>query len=655
MCVYTHIHIYNRRSEYSNITTVMSSCRGKWVWWLRLIVGVAAVWELVNSQPQTNLLSKGCSQYDPTNSTVFFGDLNATLTDLRRQLSGGGGRWFATAQREDSVDPVYAMAQCRAYMTEADCLACYDFAVSQIRNCTTVGARLDYDGCFLRYESYNFFTQTIENTIECGSRSAPQPITFKREGQTLLSDLQTATPNINGYFAATKRSASNLIIYGVAQCVPTVSPGGCQGCLTAAYEAIQDCLASADARVVDAACFLRYSDTPFFSDNQTTDITAVLRRGEGGNSSNDRATIGGVVGGASLVIILLASLLWYSRKATRGNILGATELQRPIVYNYKDLKAATNNFSEDYKLGEGSFGAVYRATLKNGTTVAVKKLNISYSRAKADFESEGRLISNVHHRNLVRLLGCCSKGSELLLIYEYMENGSLDRFLYGDKRGSLTWKQRFDIIFGTARGIAYLHEHYHVTIIHRDIKPSNILLDDAYQAKIADFGLARLLPEDQTHVSTRFAGTLGYTAPEYAINGHLSEKVDTYSFGVVILEIISGRRCSDMINSETGYLLEEARNLYKSGVHQNVADEALDSNEYNIEDMKKLVEIALICTQSPPSSRPTMSEIVAMILSEGLVEQKISSMSSSAGETSWIDTGSSASNATNSISHFTGR
>lgn len=627
--------------------------RGKLVWWLRLIVAVAAVSTAANSEAQTNLLTKGCSQYNATNTTVFFDDLNATLTELRSKLSGGGGgRWFSTAQREDSADPVYAMAMCRNYMSERDCLECFDFAVSQIRNCSTVGARLDYDGCFLRYESFNFYARTIENTIVCGSRSAPQPTTFKREAQTLLTDLQTATPNINGYFAASKRSsASNLAIYGVAQCAPTVSPGGCQGCLTAAYESIQDCLSSADARVADAACFLRYSDTPFFADNQMTDIASLLRPAEG-NSSKDRATIGGVVGGASLVIILLASLLWFSRKTTRGNILGATELQRPTVYNYKDLKAATNNFSEDYKLGEGSFGAVYRATLKNGTTVAVKKLNMNYGRAKADFESEGRLISNVHHRNLVRLLGCCSRGSELLLIYEYMENGSLDRFLYGDKRGSLTWKQRFDIIFGTARGIAYLHEHYHVTIIHRDIKPSNILLDHEFQAKIADFGLARLLPEDQTHVSTRFAGTLGYTAPEYAINGHLSEKVDTYSFGVVILEIISGRRCSDMINSETGYLLEEARKLYKSGVHQNVADEALDSNEYNIQDMKKLVEIALVCTQSPPSSRPTMSEIVAMILSEGLVEQNISSMSD---ENSWIDTRSSASNATVSISNFTGR
>lgn len=135
-----------------------------------------------------------------------------------------------------------------------------------------------------RYESYNFFAQTIENTKVCGTRSAPEPTIFIREGDTLLSDLQTATPNINGYFAASKRSVSNLIIYGVAQCVPTVSPAGCRGCLTAAYEAIQDCLAFTDGRLVDAACFLRYSDTPFFSDNHTTDIAALLSGGDTRNT-----------------------------------------------------------------------------------------------------------------------------------------------------------------------------------------------------------------------------------------------------------------------------------------------------------------------------------------------------------------------------------
>ncbi|KAH6796950.1 hypothetical protein C2S52_021504 [Perilla frutescens var. hirtella] len=632
--------------------------RGWWNWWLRQIIAMVAVsvwWQKAKSDPQINLLNKGCSQYNATNAADFFNNLNATFSDLRTQLSAGGGRLFATAEQARSSDPVYAMVQCRNYMSETDCLACYDAAVSQIRNCSAAnGARTTLPG----------------NVQICGNQTAPAPAEFEAEGQTLLMNLEAATPRMNPYFAATKRSvanSNNLTIYGVAQCAQTISQTGCQDCLTVAFRNIQGCLPDADGRAVDAACFLRYSDTPFFSDNQTTNITPFL--GAGGNSSKNKAIIGGVVGGGALVLVLVALFLWIkfarkSKPAQRGNILGATELQGPNIYSYKDLKAATRNFSEENKLGEGGFGDVYKATLKNGNLVAVKKLNISYSRAKADFETEVRLISNVHHRNLVRLLGCCSKGSELLLVYEYMANGSLDRFLYGDKRGSLTWKQRFDIIYGTARGLAYLHEQYHVTIIHRDVKPSNILLDNDFGAKIADFGLARLLPENQSHVSTKFAGTLGYTAPEYAIHGHLSEKVDTYSFGVVILEMMSGRRISDLnVDSENEYLLEEAWKLHESGMHQKLADETLDSNEYKPEELKKMVEIALLCTQSPASSRPTMSEILAMLLSDrSVLEQRAPTRSSftygniiNVGETTSASTGTSASNATASSTQFTGR
>ncbi|XP_057807228.1 cold-responsive protein kinase 1-like isoform X2 [Salvia miltiorrhiza] len=642
----------------------------RWSCWLRLIITAAAVsmwWRKANSQPQINLLNKGCSQYNASNAADFFNNLNATFSDLRSQLLSG--TLFATAEQARSSDPVYAMVQCRNYMTPTDCLACYDAAVSQIRNCSAAnGARVIYDGCFLRYESNNFYDQTTlpGNVQICGNRTAPQPAEFAASGEALLRDLEVATPRTKAYYAASKRAVGNFTVYGVAQCAQTITQAGCQDCLTVAYRNIESCLPDADGRAIDAACFLRYSDTPFFADNQTTNITPFL--GAGGNSSKKKAIIGGVVAAGALVLILAAFLLWYkfARKpetAPRSDILGATELQGPNRYSYKDLKAATSNFSEENKLGEGGFGDVYKATLKNGNVVAVKKLNISYSRAKADFETEVRLISNVHHRNLVRLLGCCNKGPDLLLVYEYMENGSLDRFLYGDKRGSLSWKQRFDILFGTARGLAYLHEQYHVTIIHRDVKPSNILLDKEFQAKIADFGLARLLPENQSHVSTNFAGTLGYTAPEYAIHGHLSEKVDTYSFGVVILEMMSGKRSSHMnMDTDTEYLLEEAWKLYESGLHEKLADATLESSEYKVEELKKMVEIGLMCTQSPASSRPSMSEIVVMMLSDGSLEGKAPSRGSVSygnrvgGETSTsVSTGSSVSNATNSFTRFTGR
>nr|XP_016437626.1 PREDICTED: cysteine-rich receptor-like protein kinase 3 [Nicotiana tabacum]XP_016437627.1 PREDICTED: cysteine-rich receptor-like protein kinase 3 [Nicotiana tabacum] len=226
----------------------------------------------------------------------------------------------------------------------------------------------------------------------------------------------------------------------------------------------------------------------------------------------------------------------------------------------------------------------------------------------------------------------------------------------------LNWKQRFDIIFGIARGLVYLHEQFHVCIIHRDIKSSNILLDDEFQPKIADFGLVRLLPEDQSHVSTQFAGTLGYTTPEYAIHGHLTEKVDVYSFGVVVLEIISGRRSNDMqIEPVTEYLLEKAWKLHETAMPEKLVDETLDPNEYNEQEAKKIVEIALMCTQSPANLRRTMSEVVVMLLSDHSTDARtpsrptVISMDKSTPADSSITTGSSASNAASTFSDFTGR
>nr|ACM89612.1 receptor-like protein kinase [Glycine max] len=244
------------------------------------------------------------------------------------------------------------------------------------------------------------------------------------------------------------------------------------------------------------------------------------------------------------------------------------------------------------------------------------------SKMEDDFESEVKLISNVHHRNLVRLLGCCSRGPERILVYEYMANSSLDKFLFGSKKGSLNWKQRYDIILGTARGLAYLHEEFHVSIIHRDIKTGNILLDDYLQPKIADFGLARLLPRDRSHLSTKFAGTLGYTAPEYAMQGQLSEKADTYSYGIVVLEILSGQKSTNVKVDDEGreYLLQRAWKLYERGMQLELVDKDIDPNEYDAEEAKKIIEIALLCTQASAAARPTMSELIVLLKSKSLVE-----------------------------------
>jgi len=453
-------------------------------------------------------------------------------------------------------------------------------------------------------------------------------------------------------------------VYAAAQCVETVGEGGCAQCLNVAVANIDGCPPNSDGRAVDAGCFMRYSDKSFFPANSTVDLAVYLRSGK---SSHKGAIIGGIIGGvAFLFLVGLLTLLLVRRsrktKPRKGDILGATELQGPTSFYYHDLKAATNNFNEKSKLGEGGFGDVYKGLLKNGKTVAVKRLIVmETSRAKADFESEVRLISNVHHRNLVRLLGCSRKGSEFLLVYEYMANGSLDKFLFGDRRGTLNWRQRFNIIVGMARGLAYLHQEFHVCIIHRDIKSSNVLLDDDFQPKIADFGLARLLPDDHSHLSTKFAGTLGYTAPEYAIHGQLSEKVDTYSFGVVVLEILSGRKSNDTrLEPETQYLLEWAWKLYETDNLMALLDESLDPEEYRPDEVKRIMDIALLCTQSAVAARPMMSEVVVMLLTKNDPEIQptrptfIDATSRVRGETS-SSSSSSASKATISVSQFSAR
>ncbi|KAG4377144.1 hypothetical protein GLYMA_18G046400v4 [Glycine max] len=448
-------------------------------------------------------------------------------------------------------------------------------------------------------------------------------------------DLQKATPKISGYFAATKTQVAGGAIYAIAQCAETLTQLTCLDCLSIEQSGIQDCLPNTNGRGVDPqVCFMRYSETPFFADNQTIDISPFLKQG-GGGSIKKWVVIGGGLAGALLVVILISSFRWHRRsqspkRVSRSTIMGATELKGLTRYKYNDLKAATKKFSEKNKLGEGGFGAVYKGTMKNGKVVAVKKL-ISGNSSNIDdeFESEVMLISNVHHRNLVRLLGCCSKGQERILVYEYMANASLDKFLFGKRKGSLNWKQRYDIILGTARGLAYLHEEFHVSIIHRDIKSGNILLDEELQPKISDFGLVKLLPGDQSHLSTRFAGTLGYTAPEYALHGQLSEKADTYSYGIVVLEIISGQKSIDakvVDDDEDEYLLRQAWKLYERGMHVELVDKSLDSNSYDAEEVKKVISIALLCTQASAAMRPALSEVVVLLSSNDLLEHMRPSM-----------------------------
>ncbi|CAN6441687.1 unnamed protein product [Victoria cruziana] len=219
------------------------------------------------------------------------------------------------------------------------------------------------------------------------------------------------------------------------------------------------------------------------------------------------------------------------------------------TFTYEELAIATNGFSSENLLGQGGFGYVHKGILPNGKEVAIKQLKSGSGQGEREFHAEVEIISRVHHKHLVSLVGYCISGTQRLLVYEFVPNNTLEFHLHGRSQPTMDWSTRLKIALGAARGLAYLHEDCHPRIIHRDIKAANILLDFKFEAKVADFGLAKLSADNNTHVSTRVMGTFGYLAPEYASSGKLTEKSDVFSFGVMLLELITGRRPFDASQS----------------------------------------------------------------------------------------------------------
>lgn len=327
--------------------------------------------------------------------------------------------------------------------------------------------------------------------------------------------------------------------------------------------------------------------------------------------------------------------------------LQAIAAREQRAFRYEALVAATRNFAAKQKLGQGGFGPVYRGRLDDGREVAVKRLGAGSRQGAREFKNEATLLSRVQHRNVVNLLGYCAHGAdEKLLVYEYVPNESLDKILFsapapppsskshsssssdGDRslRAELTWPRRLEVVVGVARGLLYLHEDAHTPIIHRDIKASNILLDDRWVAKIADFGMARLFPEagdGRSHVQTRVAGTNGYMAPEYLMHGHLSAKADVFSFGVLVLEIVSGRKNSAFVpppGSDADNLLDYAWKLYKKGRSMELLDPSLKSAA-EPDQVLLCIRIGLLCVQADPRLRPDMKRVIILSKKQSTLEE----------------------------------
>ncbi|XP_040999745.1 proline-rich receptor-like protein kinase PERK4 [Juglans microcarpa x Juglans regia] len=283
------------------------------------------------------------------------------------------------------------------------------------------------------------------------------------------------------------------------------------------------------------------------------------------------------------------------------------------TFSYEELAAATGGFSQANLLGQGGFGYVHKGVLPNGQEVAVKSLKSGSGQGEREFQAEVEIISRVHHRHLVSLVGYCIAGGQRMLVYEFVSNKTLEYHLYGNGRPTMDWSTRLRIGIGSSKGLAYLHEDCHPRIIHRDIKAANILLDDNFEAMVADFGLAKLSSDNYTHVSTRVMGTFGYLAPEYASSGKLTEKSDVFSYGVMLLELITGRRPVDLSSTMDDSLVDWARPLLARALEEGEYDELVDpklENNYNPNEMARMVASAAASIRHSARRRPKMSQIV---------------------------------------------
>ncbi|KAJ4797316.1 Protein kinase superfamily protein [Rhynchospora pubera] len=287
-------------------------------------------------------------------------------------------------------------------------------------------------------------------------------------------------------------------------------------------------------------------------------------------------------------------------------------------FTLRDLEHATNRFCKEHVIGEGGYGVVYRGRLINGTEVAIKKLLNNLGQAEKEFRVEVEAIGHVRHKNLVRLLGYCVEGIHRMLVYEYVNNGNLEQWLHGAmrQRGVLTWEARMKIILGIAKALAYLHEAIEPKVVHRDIKSSNILIDEEFNGKLSDFGLAKLLGAGKSHITTRVMGTFGYVAPEYANTGLLNEKSDVYSFGVLLLESVTGRDPVDYGRPPNEvHLVEWLKMMVGNRRAEEVVDPDMEAKPAT-RALKRALLVALRCVDPDSEKRPTMGQVVRMLEAE---------------------------------------
>ncbi|XP_076918732.1 cysteine-rich receptor-like protein kinase 15 [Bidens hawaiensis] len=585
-----------------------------WTVWCPFLISTATAGQFHTHYCDQNTTSQ-------INNTLYYSNLMNLSNSLASEKIINDKQFLNKSSGSIQPDIAYALYLCRPDILPVDCRNCLLEVIKELNNTCPFSKEAVFwrDECMLRYANYSMFsTMKSDNPfLGCNGFNISDRATEQKQFWEHATDLIRQLANDTS-MDRKKNFAYNELsydksgkIYGYAQCTPDLSGDDCKRCVQDSIDPLQKkCYGRQGARAWAASCIVRFEKYKFLNF-------------PGKSGKNKRLII--VMSIVAIVVFLVCICYYFITKRRihpiasnhfRDEVDESTKMitEQSLQYELHTIEEATNNFSRENKIGEGGFGMVYKGILSDGTEIAVKRLSQGSAQGSLEFKNEVVLLAKLQHRNLVRLLGFCLHAEEKILIYEYVANHSLDFFLFDrTQQGKLDWSTRYRIIGGLARGMLYLHEDSRCRIIHRDLKTSNILLDEEMNPKISDFGMARIVCGNQTQgMTNRIVGTYGYMSPEYAMHGRFSVKSDVFSLGVLLLEIISGKRNTGIFQPGHTDLLCHAFIMWKNGEPLKI----LDSNVVNsISENEALrsINIALLCVQEDDELRPSMAYVVLML------------------------------------------
>ncbi|CAK8573782.1 unnamed protein product [Lathyrus sativus] len=589
-----------------------------------------------------------------TGGSAYQNNLAAVLRDIysNREIDYG----FYNFSKGENPDIVNAIGFCRGDINPSDCRDCLKTsAVLLTDRCAVQKEAIGYyDICTLRYSNksisgvmdtytgqyYNIESKTVVDDV------------FNQTLYGLLDELKSTAAEGDSRKKFDEKSvkvnelnSNNETIHGMVQCTPDLTKQNCTKCLDLAFGDLSRwCPEMKGCLYLGPSCSVRYDIVPFSQSidtespapqpsSQEISPKTSTKTFTKGKRRKIRTAIAIVLAFVVAGIVVVGGCIYFKRRKPRSEYSAEIEVQETyededevkagndlkvgdlLQFDFETIKLATSNFSDANALGQGGFGTVYKGTL-DGHDVAIKRLDNNSKQGETEFKNEVLLTGKLQHRNLVKLLGFCLHRGERLLIYEFVSNKSLDYIIFDPiKRANLNWERRFKIIKDIARGLLYLHEDSRLQIVHRDLKTSNILLDDDMNPKITDFGIARLFAAKQTHgMTSTIIGTYGYMAPEYIKHGEFSIKSDVFSFGVIILEIVCGRRNTKVRDGENiKDLLDNAWENWKTGTSLDIVDSILEQG-FN-KEKERCIHVGLLCVQEDIDVRPSMSSVLLMLSS----------------------------------------